>query len=529
MSTGRPALFPDTPRFTYEGTLGTGGMGVVFAAFDHQRGETVALKTLSSTAPNALLRLKREFRAMADLRHPNLVRLHELFEVGGRWFFTMERVPGVDFLQAVRATSTADAAAPPSTLDAATLDSASLRAAPTAPLPTVGPLPDLERLRAAFAGLIAGLERLHARGRFHRDLKPGNVKITPEGRAVILDFGLVRPDSASQPLTADGTVLGTLAYMAPEQATGEPVGAAADWYGVGVMLFEALTGRLPFGGGLADIVDAKLNRPPPDPSDVQPETPSAMARACVGLLARDASRRFGGRAVREALGLPPPAAPAPTRTMTQDLRSRPTDGPLLEGLALADGGQPVVLIIEGDDARRRRAALQRVTAQAGDRGTLSGRCDARERVPYCAVDRLVDGLTAHLSHVADPLPTGDDVAALVARFPVLAGLTDLARLAPLLRDPALDTTPAHAAGAGLRALLGVLSPVRAPVLVLDDVSWGDAASAHVIAGALTVPGAPAPLVVLGLDPARGDGDFLDALLEAPGLDSVAWRRVGAYI
>lgn len=528
MSTDRPALFPDTPRFTFEGTLGTGGMGVVFAAFDHQRGETVALKTLSSTAPNALLRLKREFRAMADLRHPNLVRLHELFEVGGRWFFTMERVPGVDFLQAVRATRGADAALTPSTLEAATLDSASLREPPAAPPPTVGPLPDLDRLRAAFAGLIAGLERLHARGRCHRDLKPGNVRITPEGRVVILDFGLVRPDSASQPLTADGTVLGTLAYMAPEQATGEPVGAAADWYGVGVMLFEALTGRLPFGGGLADIVDAKLNRPPPDPASVQPETPPALARACLGLLARDARRRWAGRALREALGLPPPVIPAPTRTLTQDVRSRPTHGPLLEPLGLADAGQPVVLLVEGDDARRRRAALHGLVAQAGQRATLRGRCDARERVPYCAVDRLVDGLTAHLSHVAAPLPTDGAVAALVARFPVLAGLPDLARLAPLVPDPALDTTPAHAAGAGLRALLAVLSPDRAPLLVLDDVSWGDAASAHLLAGALRGAGRPAPLVLLGLDPARGDGDFLDALLEAPDLDAVAWRRVGAY-
>ncbi len=528
MSAERPTLFPITPRFTFEGTLGTGGMGVVYAAFDHQRGETVALKTLSSTAPNALLRLKREFRAMADLRHPNLVRLHELFEVDGRWFFTMERVPGVDFLHAVRATRSAEAIATPSTLDAATLDSAALRAAPTAPLPAVGPLPELERLRASFAGLIDGLEALHARGRCHRDLKPGNVKITPDGRVVILDFGLVRPDSASQPLTADGTVLGTLAYMAPEQATGDPIGPAADWYGVGVMLFEALTGRLPFGGGLADIVDAKLNRPPPDPSAVQPDVPPALAHACVGLLAREPARRWKARRLREALGLPPPTPAAPTRTMTQDLRGRPTDGPLLEGLALADAGQPVVLILEGDDARRRRGALQRMVVQAGDRGALSGRCDARERVPYCAVDHLVDSLTAHLGHVTEPLPRGDDVAALVARFPVLAGVTDLAALAPLLPDPALDTTPALAAGAGLRALLGVLAPDRAPLLVLDDISWGDAASAHVIAGALAVPGAPAPLVVLGLDPTRGDGDFLDALLDAPTLENVAWRRAMAY-
>src|SRR5204863_315991 len=129
------------------------GMGVVYAARDHVRDEVVALKTLRWTDANAIYRLKKEFRTLADIAHPNLVTLYELVGEGDHWFFTMELVDGGGFLEFVR--------------------SAEL---------------DATRLRAALIQLAQGLTAIHRAGKLHRDLKPSNVRVTPEGRVVILDF-----------------------------------------------------------------------------------------------------------------------------------------------------------------------------------------------------------------------------------------------------------------------------------------------------------------------------------------------------
>src|ERR1044071_1112910 len=190
-------------RFEIEGRLGTGGMGVVYAARDHRRGCTVAIKTLRAETPEMLHRLRDEFLVLHDLAHPNLVSLGELFDDDGHWFFSMELVDGVDFLRHVR---------PGGTLD-------------------------LARLREAMAQLAAGLGFLHAAGKVHRDVKPSNVLCTAT-RVVLLDFGLASDGG-------DRSCAGTLPYMAPEQHAGAPAGAAADWYAVGVKLWAALAGPLP--------------------------------------------------------------------------------------------------------------------------------------------------------------------------------------------------------------------------------------------------------------------------------------------
>src|ERR1044071_8098097 len=157
-------------RFEIEGTLGSGGMGVVYAARDHRRGCTVAVKTLRAETPEMLHRLRDEFLVLHDLAHPNLVSLGELFDDDGRWFFSMELVDGVDFLRHVR---------PDGALD-------------------------VDRLRGALAQLAAGLGFLHGAGKVHRDVKPLNVRCTAE-RTVLLDFGLASAGG-------DGARAGTLPY-----------------------------------------------------------------------------------------------------------------------------------------------------------------------------------------------------------------------------------------------------------------------------------------------------------------------------
>src|SRR5687768_13235216 len=178
---GLAAPFRGTTRFEVRRVLGEGGMGVVYEAFDRERELTVALKTLRWVDAQSIFRLKTEFRARADLEHRNLVRLGELHNEEGHWFFTMELVDGTTFLAYVH--------------------------------------DDERKLRASLRQLAQGLDALHAAGMVHRDLKPSNVMVTAEGRVVLLDFGLVAEVSSER---SDAAIVGTAAYMSPEQAMSQP-------------------------------------------------------------------------------------------------------------------------------------------------------------------------------------------------------------------------------------------------------------------------------------------------------------------
>ncbi len=177
-------------------------MGVVYEAFDKERGVTVALKTLRDAHGDAVYRLKREFRALQGVEHPNLVRLYDLFAEGSSCFYTMELIPGRELGAAGGARPVLDAG------DATVRDDDT----------------DAERfehIRQVLDGLCRGLEALHAAGLLHRDLKPSNVMVEDSGRVVLLDFGLVADAHAAAQQTVAGAVAGTVAYMAPEQARGD--------------------------------------------------------------------------------------------------------------------------------------------------------------------------------------------------------------------------------------------------------------------------------------------------------------------
>ena len=214
--------FPGTSRFRVIRRLGAGGMGVVYEVHDGVRDEVVALKTLLRTGAADFYRLKREFRSLSDVAHPNLVCLYELFVEDERCFFTMELVKGVSFVDYVRGADRAQRS------DA--------------------------RLVDALRQLIEGVSALHRGGKLHRDIKPSNVLVTPEGRVVILDFGLITELLPQNAGGAEHVLAGTPAYMSPEEGSGAPPSEASDWYGVGVTLYEALTGAVPFAGSLVDVL-----------------------------------------------------------------------------------------------------------------------------------------------------------------------------------------------------------------------------------------------------------------------------------
>ncbi|HVZ86080.1 MAG TPA: serine/threonine-protein kinase, partial [Polyangia bacterium] len=299
--------FRGTTRFRLVRFLGRGGMGVVYEAFDELNAVPVALKLLPIVSPDMLLRFKREFRAVADVRHPNLVRLGELVSEGSQWFFTMELVPGIDLLSYVHG------------VDPGEQPALTPRLAADAPTPVVLPgavsirrreLPaglhfHEDRLRPVLAQLARALSALHAVGAIHRDVKPSNVLVTAEGRAVLLDFGLV--SAASIETTQSGA--GTPEYMAPEQGSLQPVSAAADWYAFGVILFELLTGRLPFEGLPHEILYRKQHGRAPRVAGLAPAAPPDLAALCDRLLEAAPEQRATGAEVLATLAVTPPGSP----------------------------------------------------------------------------------------------------------------------------------------------------------------------------------------------------------------------------
>src|SRR5262249_10528165 len=147
-----------------------------------------------------------------------------------------------------------------------------------------------------------GLTALHAAGKVHRDIKPSNVRVTQQGRVVLLDLGLVTDahrDGVAR--TSSDQVVGTATYMAPEQAQSKPASPAADWYATGVVLYEALTGEVPFSGSPLEVLMRKQSELPKPPRVLNPAVPAELEALCLGLLSVDASQRLGGGDIAVAL------------------------------------------------------------------------------------------------------------------------------------------------------------------------------------------------------------------------------------
>ena len=250
-------------------SIGAGGMGEVYRAQDAKLGRDVALKVLPAEMahdPERLARFHREAKALAQLDHPNIVTIHSVEECNGVHFLTMQLVEG------------------------RSLD----RVIPASGLP-------LEQIVEIARALGDALAVAHDKGIVHRDLKPGNVMVTNEGHVKVLDFGLakdVRPANGGDlTLTSDsqtqiGVVMGTPAYMSPEQAAGRLLDHRTDIFSLGVVLHEMATGRRPFEGtSSAELVSAILRDTPPSVTDARPDLPSDLARIIRRCLEKDPSHR----------------------------------------------------------------------------------------------------------------------------------------------------------------------------------------------------------------------------------------------
>lgn len=465
-------------RYEILGEIGRGGMGVVYRAYDPQRKVIVALKTIQSNARSALSRFKREFRALADVAHRNLVSLYELAVDGATWFFTMELIEGVDFLSYVRVGEN-------------------------------GQTPfDEQRLRDALVQVAEGLHALHGAGMLHRDVKPSNVLVSRDGRVVVLDFGLAAElDAGGQHLSIERNIVGTAVYMAPEQAAGRPVSPASDWYALGVLLYQALTNVVPFTGEVMEVLRTKQYGTPDRPRHLNAAIATDLDALCMDLLVIEPGDRPTGDVVLDRLH----SARAQARCAAAapvDLRSSIFVGREAELTTMRAWFDTmrrrcaVVACVRGKSGIGKSALLQRFTDELAierNATVLSGRCYERESVPFKALDSLMDSLCRRLKalstlEVQALLPR--DVQPLARIFPVLCEVDAIvAAPRPAIQSPDPQELRRRATLA-LRELLARLADRAALVLAIDDLQWGDTDSAHLIADLLRPPDPPLVLFLL---------------------------------
>lgn len=524
MRGGQPTEFRGTERFAVLRRLGAGGMGEVFEALDRERGERVALKTLRRLDAGLLYRLKAEFRALQSMHHPNLISLGELIEARGQWFFTMELIDGVDFVSYVRSRvreqhldshpTAADVPRARRNVEAAqtmqvhvSLPETFVPSTPTnghARPETAEPVPtgdfDEERLRLGLAGVVEGLTVLHRAGLVHRDVKPSNVMVTREGRVVLLDFGLVQ-DTLSGHTEPEHHLIGTPAYMAPEQAAGG-ASEASDWYGLGVTLYQSLTGVLPFRGRALEVLHAKQTREPEPPLTLVDNVPEDLNDLCVKLLARGPEARPTGDELRRQI----------CGDTGEIVRADPTLGAfvgrtrelaeLRDAFVRSRSGAPVTVYVQGNSGMGKTALverfLERLHAEERKAIILSGRCYERESVPFKALDAVIDSLGRYLRRLphTDALAlVPPDMPALARVFPVLSEVEAMATMMSNHHDtPEPQDLRGQAFGA-LKLLLHRLSERGPLVICIDDLQWGDVDSAALLAELLRPPHAPPMLLI----------------------------------
>ncbi len=535
---GTTAWAQISSRFRIEGELGRGGMGFVYDAIDLATGHRVALKTLREPSPRNIYRIKREFRVLADLQHPNLVALSELHVSEGQWFFTMERIDGAPFGAWVTRETEITAAEPAAAQDTMTtaddLPAVEVRA-DSAP----GTF-DPPRLIEAVRQLAEALGFLHGVGRVHCDVKPSNTLVTADGRLVLLDFGLTRGWEGEDPADPRTAPEGTVRYMAPEQGSLGDLTPAADMYAVGVMIFEALTGNVPFTGTAMHVLADRRRRVPPRPSTLVADVPPVLDELCIALMAIDPkSRPTAAQVLARLEGPDAQDRRRLDRALGESLPERFVGrGAVMDQLsqllneATGPGGSLRAVVIMGEPGVGKTALAREFAQRAADEHgvmVLSSRCNEQEAVPLRAFDGAMDRLSAHLlghdeSLLEAALP--DDTSALLALFPVLARVPALARrVSPSthavrpeeLRRRAVDL---------LQTLLLLFAEHDPMVLFVDDLQWVDNASLALLG---LLASAPRPLPLLLLATARPPAEGEPGPLERLRASAPQWQDRGTAI
>jgi serine/threonine-protein kinase len=418
-------------RYEIESPLGRGGMGTVYRAKDRVLDVEVALKVLRSDLPQAAAmqaRFRAEIKLARTVSHANVCRIHDYGEEGALRYISMELVDGETLKERVRRT---------------------------------GPLPPAEAVRIAI-DVARGLEAIHEAGIVHRDLTPLNVTLDAKGRVRVMDFGIAKLAAGAGDESTPGYFVGNPLYVSPEQARGRPADARSDLYGLGLVLFELLTGRPAFSGdgAVATIYQHLETEPPLSDPAIPPELRPVLARA----LAKDPDARYASaRAMADAL--------AAARPATQPLRTAATAGgrgwigPAVAALVIATGAV---------------YWLRSASAPPSNEAPVSP-------APPTTVEAVVSTTTLETAPPIDPSsspspepPTTTAGPAPPATQPASVPTTTLPSTAPTTTEPAPPSTtlpsPAPPAGTGF--------------LQVGVTPWADIAIDGVIVGQTPMPRLP---------------------------------------
>lgn len=485
-------FFPGGERFQIGRQLGSGGSGAVFEAFDREENRKIALKTLKSDDVDRVLEFKEEFFTLKGLEHPNFVRLYELFNEDSRWFFTMELVEGSDIITYVRN-------------------------------PTSGF--DESRLRHCFVQLVSAVYQLHCQGLIHRDIKPSNTMITEEGRLVLLDFGLATEVIAGRQVDGIAAV-GTRHYIAPEQSFGFSVGASADWYSVGVILYQALTGQLP--SQLPNTVaysKATSDKNWLDvlpPAVLNPSVPEDLNDLCAGMLRIVPEERLRGRQIVDLLGLSEESFQktdkpgAEWHRASLEFVGRKKELLVLrEALERAKSKTESVVIVGEPGIGKSALAGEFIERLEDDTAylILRGRFSLGASVRFQAFKSIFDdvknalkkffqGKVSRISEEKIPVyisPLSMEEATAVAQiFPRLMNVEIVAeQVNPLLRIPHPQELRAKAYRA-VRKLFQTLNQKYQIVIFLDDLQWADSDSLSLLTDIINSAQSPPLLLITTL-------------------------------
>jgi eukaryotic-like serine/threonine-protein kinase len=356
---------PHPPGYRLKREIGRGAMGVVFEAEQLDLRRAVAVKLLhpgDPLGPERLSRFRAEGEAAARLSHPNVVEIHATGDVAGRPYLVMELVGGGNLAARLA----------------------------NAPLPPA----DAARLVATLARAI---DHAHRSGVLHRDLKPANVLLTADGTPKVTDFGLAKLLDAGSDATGTGAVLGTPAYMAPEQAAGRPATPAADVYALGAVLYECLTGGPPFRAATAlATLDLVRAADPVPPRRLNPAVPRDLETVCLACLRKDPARRYATAAAladdlgRVLDGRPVAARPAGVgERCWKWVRRRPAAAGLLAVSILSVVAAAAGVAVHTDRLRREADRANRGEADAV---AERERADANYQAARSALQRMLDRL-----------------------------------------------------------------------------------------------------------------------------------------
>ena len=487
----------------------------MFDAFDEVTQSRVAVKSLRQIDPQRLFCFKQEFRLLADCRHNHLVRYYELFQERERWYLAIEHVDGVDVLSHVRGAEVASS-------DSTTIthvksvgvpkkdDDGLMHASPpfTSASDRHGDVTaaserEIVRIRALLTQLASGLEHLHANHLVHRDLTPRNIIVDHAGRLVILDFGLT--------LRGNGTSLmrnlrvGTPKYMAPEQLSSEPSTPATDWYAVGCILYEMLTGIAPFVGSSNQVLSDKRTKVPVDPRKLYAHLPDDLCQLAMDCLiiepqARptDAAERLRACAVATTSVRSPQRAPVAVPFVGREAQLNCLDQTWRE---LVRDHTGTVVLLRAPSGMGKSSLIDHFVARLANNDLLllRSRCYQHESVPFKALDGLADAIgeylqDAHEDELTRLLPDG--LPYLARLFPVLRIVSRIEATVESEQNTQLDPHEQRRRGfQALRSLFHGLGRDHHVVVTIDDIQWGDEDSLTALTELLAPPDAPPILVI----------------------------------